>query len=464
MPLLRRVFLTLSMLAAAFGCTNLYAQTVAYVVNSASNSVSVIDTASNTVTATIAVGHAPQGVVFSVDNTHAYVTNFNDGTLSVIDTASTTVVNTVPLAPPGNPSQPVIPAITPDGKSLYIPDLARSVVVVVDTTTNTVTTTVPVGSEPVDVAITPDGSHAYVANSGNGTVSVIDTATNTVVGSPISVASGGGELITAVAAPDNAHVYASGGGNSTVSVIATANNAVTTISGVPNATGLAITPDGGSVYATDGSNAVSVIDTATNAVQPDLITVGSEPFFLAITPDGAFAYVTNLGDGTVSVINTATNTVIATVTVQSQPQGIAIANLSTPLAAFTVEDLDIGEHQVRLDGDLTLGANTGGLDLAHEPLTLTVGTLSITIPAGSFKQVGGQHHFVFHGTNIFHGTINGLRVDFDLKAEHGSSTSFDYSVQIRNVDLDVPNPVTVTLKIGENSGTTTTCQNCDNDE
>ena len=128
-------FLTLSLLAAAFGCTNLYAQTVAYVANSASNSVSVIDTASNTVTATIAVGNVPEGVVFSADNAHAYVTNFNDGTLSVIDTASNTVVNTVALAPPGNPSQPVIPAITPDGKSLYIPDLARSLVIVVDTTT-----------------------------------------------------------------------------------------------------------------------------------------------------------------------------------------------------------------------------------------------------------------------------------------------------------------------------------------
>ncbi|HEY6352528.1 MAG TPA: YncE family protein [Candidatus Angelobacter sp.] len=457
--------MTLSLLAAVFGFNNLHAQTVAYVVNggNASNSVSVIDTATNTVTATIPVGHSPQGVAVAPDSAHAYVTNFSDGTVSVIDTATNTVVATVPLAAPGNPSEPFLPAITPDGKSLYVPDASANGVVVVNTATNTVNTTIPVGGSPYQVAIAPDGAHAYVARTGDGNVSVIDTATNTVVGSPIHVSAGGGEVFTVAVAPDGAHIYAGGGGNATVTIIATSNNATTTITGVPNATGLAITPDGASLYVTDGIQTVSVIDTATNAVQPSLVTVGNGPLLLAITPDGASVYVTNLGDGTVSVIATATNTVPATITVGSQPQGIAIANLSTPLAAFTVEDLDIGEHKVSLDGDLTLGANSGGLDLAHQPVTLTVGTLSFTIPAGSFKQVGGQHHFVCHTSNVFRGTISGLKVDFDLKAERGSSTAFDYSVTISHVDLDVPDPVTVTMKIGENAGTATACQDRDCD-
>jgi YVTN family beta-propeller protein len=47
---------------------------------------------------------------------------------------------------------------------------------------------------------------------------------------------------------------------------------------------------------------------------------------VAITPGGAFAYVTNTGSDKVSVIATATNTVVATVTVPlgSFPQGVAI--------------------------------------------------------------------------------------------------------------------------------------------
>ncbi len=39
----------------------------------------------------------------------------------------------------------------------------------------------------------------------------------------------------------------------------------------------------------------------------------SRPFGVAITPDGAFAYVANNAVGTVSVIETASNTVVATI-------------------------------------------------------------------------------------------------------------------------------------------------------
>ena len=41
------------------------------------------------------------------------------------------------------------------------------------------------------------------------------------------------------------------------------------------------------------------------------ITVGSKPWGVAITRNGAYAYVTNYGDNTVSVISTSTNTVTA---------------------------------------------------------------------------------------------------------------------------------------------------------
>jgi YVTN family beta-propeller protein len=45
---------------------------------------------------------------------------------------------------------------------------------------------------------------------------------------------------------------------------------------------------------------------------------------VAITPDGTHAYVTNFRDTTVSVIATATNTVVATIPVGSGPAGVAI--------------------------------------------------------------------------------------------------------------------------------------------
>src|SRR5439155_22307558 len=47
----------------------------AYITNLSSDSVSVIDTATNTVVATVAVGNAPTGVAVNPGGTRAYVTN-----------------------------------------------------------------------------------------------------------------------------------------------------------------------------------------------------------------------------------------------------------------------------------------------------------------------------------------------------------------------------------------------------
>ena len=78
---------------------------------------------------------------------------------------------------------------------------------------------------------------------------------------------------------------------------------------------MAVTPNGAYVYVTNEvSDTVSVINTATNIVTAK-VTVGSDPMNVAVTPNGEYAYVTNLGGDTVSVISTATNTVTATITV-----------------------------------------------------------------------------------------------------------------------------------------------------
>jgi YVTN family beta-propeller protein len=71
---------------------------------------------------------------------------------------------------------------------------------------------------------------------------------------------------------------------------------------------VAITPNGAYAYVTNngiGSDSVSVISTATNTVTAT-VTVGSYPWGVAITPNGEYAYATNYGSDTVSVISTAT--------------------------------------------------------------------------------------------------------------------------------------------------------------
>jgi len=53
--------------------------------------------------------------------------------------------------------------------------------------------------------------------------------------------------------------------------------------------------------------------------------VDSRPLDVAITPDGAFAYVTNIDSGTVFVIETANNTVVATVGWAGRPGGAFVS-------------------------------------------------------------------------------------------------------------------------------------------
>ncbi|WP_316785191.1 YncE family protein, partial [Streptomyces sasae] len=94
-------------------------------------------------------------------------------------------------------------------------------------------------------------------------------------------------------------------------------------------TGVAINSAGTRAYvANEGDDTVSVIDTATNTVTAT-INVGSSPFGVAVTPGGAFVYVTNVASDSVSVIDTATNAVTDTISVGTAPFGIAINTAGT---------------------------------------------------------------------------------------------------------------------------------------
>lgn len=116
-----------------------------------------------------------------------------------------------------------------------------------------------------------------------------------------------------------------------VSVIDTASNTlVDTITVRMCPLGVAITPDGTHVYVTSGisntSGAVSVIKTATNAVIATVhLGFAVSPEGVAITSDGTRAYVVSFAPSSVSVIDTANNTVTAAIGVGPGPNWIAIS-------------------------------------------------------------------------------------------------------------------------------------------
>jgi YVTN family beta-propeller protein len=156
----------------------------AYVVNTDDTTVSVLNTATNTVSATIGgkTGVYPVDIAVSPDGTFAYLTTENEkfngknatnGQVSVIDTATDTVTDVINEV--GQyPLFPTAIAISPDGTHLYITNLEAFTLSVVDIATGTVGATAPVGYAPDAVAVTPDGTRAYVTNTESNSVTVLD--------------------------------------------------------------------------------------------------------------------------------------------------------------------------------------------------------------------------------------------------------------------------------------------------
>src|SRR2546422_200615 len=115
----------------------------AYITNFIDNTVSVIDTATNTVTAPpVPVGQFPQGVAVPVgvirpdvavlpDGAHVSVGNFCSNTVSVIGTATNAVTATVMVG-----LNPEGIAVTPDGAHVYVGNFFGNTVSVIDTATN----------------------------------------------------------------------------------------------------------------------------------------------------------------------------------------------------------------------------------------------------------------------------------------------------------------------------------------
>ncbi|MBI3826908.1 MAG: beta-propeller fold lactonase family protein [Candidatus Rokubacteria bacterium] len=264
-----------------FGIGVLPSGSATYVANNTDTTVSVIDNATNTVSATIAVGNNPIGLAISPDGRQAWV-SMNAGQVKVIDTATNTVSATIAVG-----AIPAGIAFAPDGARAYVVNEGANTVSVVDTATRTVLATVGVGSTPFNVALTPDGKYAYVTQLGSNAMAVIDTATNTVVATPNLGAGTQGIAIS----PDGSRVYVTKPGAFDLKVLETATNTVVGVVNLGNTVrAVGISWDGSRVFVVHpNNNAVSVIDTGTLTVVATLVI--NSPNGVALSPDGTRLYV-----------------------------------------------------------------------------------------------------------------------------------------------------------------------------
>ena len=435
--------IVLMMALVLAGAAGVSAAPFAYIPSGSCGTVSVIDTATNTVTATVTGFSGPYAVAVSPDGSRVYLTS--GGAVSVMNAATNVVIATISVG-----SGPIGVAVSPNGSRVYVSNYNDGTMSVINAATNTVVATVQLGphnggSAPVGVAVTPDGRYVYVTNRFNY-VSVIDTASNTEV-----AAVGAGPFTTpagVAVTPDGKYVYVADSGNYYVTVIATTTNTASTIFLGTQPQALAISPDGAHVYVTVIGTSIGlvVLDTATNtAVTSIPLPPGAQG--VAVTPDGTRVYVTSVYSGNVSVIDAAANTVVANVAACQYDYAIGqFIQPSIPIAPFSAKvEINLASSAFGVNSTFTLGS-VGSINLLIQALTFRLGSSSITIPAGSFHQSGS-------GSFVFTGTINGVALSANLTPLGGNS----YSLKLDAAgvsNLPTSNPVTVGLTIGSNTGST----------
>jgi YVTN family beta-propeller protein len=171
--------------------------------------------------------------------------------------------------------------------------------------------------------VSPDGKRLYVADEARLAIDVVDTGSLQLAGViPIPQAA---TLPGLALSPDGAQLYVVGGPG-WLSVVNTAAGRVVTRLELGNGSaGIAVSPDGGRVYVANRYSAnLSVVDPSADRVVAT-IPAGQRPFGVAISPNGRWVYVTNAtADGTVTVIEAATQRVHTTVQVQPFPSAVAV--------------------------------------------------------------------------------------------------------------------------------------------
>lgn len=126
----------------------------------------------------IKLGREPEGLDISPDGKELWVATRGDGNMAIIDTATNRVLETFAV---GN--FPIRVKFTPDGKRVLVSNAQGNEVVILEAATRKVIKRIETGETPIGILVQPDGKRAYIAASQHNKVLVIDLEKNEAAGS-----------------------------------------------------------------------------------------------------------------------------------------------------------------------------------------------------------------------------------------------------------------------------------------
>src|ERR671917_784866 len=273
-----------------------------YVGNAKSNSISVIDLATNKTIKNVTVGSGTHDIKISDDQKTVYTTDIDSGTVSIVNATSNVLVDQIN-------TDVAVHGVAESGDTLYVGDVYGGKVLVIKD--YAIKDEIKVGSGPEYVeARPPDGRILYVANLWSP-ISVVDLAENRVIKNIDSGVTPHGLSFT----KDGSRLFIVNMHSNTLSVIdSQKHEIIKTIPVGKNPEYVKLSPDERFAYVTNlGEDTVSKIDLRNLEIIKSKIPVGKGPHGIAFSENGEVAYISNMKSNDVSVIDTSTDKVVDTI-------------------------------------------------------------------------------------------------------------------------------------------------------
>lgn len=309
-------------IAAALACGAAGAETL-LVGNKGEDTLSFIDIATGRELGRVATGRMPHEIAVSPDGRQAAVVAYGGASIDIFDVRRRAKLRTIELAPNQGPHGLIW---LPDGRLVATTERSQSLTIV-DTRRRDAVTAVRTGQPGTHmVAVSPDWSRAYTANIAAGTVSVVDLPAAAklrdlaVGGRPegIALARGGGELW--VADLDGARVQA---------FETRTYRKLAEVKTGPVPIRVAASPNGRWIVTSNlGDGSLTVIDAHTRKAVRTIPVSGAESaqqVTILFSADGKRIYAAETGRDQVAEVDFASGRVLRRLTAGKQGDGLAIA-------------------------------------------------------------------------------------------------------------------------------------------